>query len=194
MTISSKKMFSELTNVEKELEVAKRLYAKSMLKRIGKNFEEVEKNVTIVSKFVWYIKDFFCMLELKRIKKKHDTKIGNLTSKDKEEKIIRELTLNKERFILLFQTRRYFDICSLSNDRGSIDISDIKYETSMIIKKDDICSEKQYLKKFDTENEALEYLENLIDKIKSQKIREILTNILTEKSAKVKNLRKKTRF
>lgn len=188
MINTHEKEFLNLLKKEKELEKAQKLHAEKAITSISKTFEEEEKNATLIQKIGWNIKDYLSSFKLKKIKRKHDKKVKKLTKEDKEDKLIQEKTYKMNGIILRIFFKRYFDRCRLSDDCGTIDISDIRYIVGITLECNSKTSKNHRTKKFVNEEDALNYFNTLTTEYKNKQIKTILTQLSADINTKIKNL------
>lgn len=190
MPNTHEKDFFTLLEKEKELEKTQKIHAEKAITIISKQFEEEEKNATFIKKVGWIIYDFFAVFRLKKIKRKHDKKIKNLTKEDKEDKIIDKKTFKKNGVLLNIYLKRYFEKCKLLDDCGSIDISDIKYIVGITLELNSKVSKWHYTKKFEKEEIALEYFNILVKEYKNKNIKTIFSQLLIDMDNAINNFNK----
>lgn len=177
---------------EKENAYINKIYAQTAIRYMGKCFEERVKNETLFQKIFQYIRDFFMRFYLDFIfyKNKHKTK--NLTDEDKKDKILNHKQFKHGNFIIHFYLIRRFQIKTLADDSGCVDISNFEFDASIRIEYSEIITQHHLKKTFNNEDDATNYFNQLlIDNKKKNGI--LLINELSSKmDDEFHNLKKQT--
>ncbi len=176
---------------EKENAYINKVYAQTAIKYMGKCFKEREKNETLLQKIFQYVRDFFMRFYLNYVFYKNKQKTKNLTDEDKKDKILIHKQFKHGNFIIHFYLIRRFQIKTLVDDSGCIDISNFEFDVSIRIEYSEIITQYHLKRTFNNEKDATNYFNQLLSDNKKKNGIQLITELSNKMDEEYHTLKKK---
>lgn len=147
---------------EQEIAYINKIHAQTTIRYMGQCFKEKENNVTLPERILWSIRDLFMSYYLDFVSYKNKLKIKNLTDDDKKTKIIIHKRFKHNNFKIHFFLIRRFQIKTLVDDSGCVDISNFEFDSYIRIEYNELMTQPHLKETFRKEQDAVNYFNELL--------------------------------